>query len=86
MEALLKYYSVPSLSMRSALHRLLSEQAWLVDQMWVAKDPHPTCIGYAYALSRSLHIALLDAHNLQDLGAGKQSASCKHDLGVSSVQ
>ena len=54
MEALLKYYAVPSLSMRSALHRLLSEEAWLVGQMWVAKDVHPTCIGYAYASSRSL--------------------------------
>ena len=70
MEALLKYYTVPSLSMRSAVHRLLSEQAWLVDQMWVAKDVHPSCIGYAYALSRSLPVALHDAHSLQDLSAG----------------
>ena len=47
-DTVLKYYGIPTLSMKSAVHRLLTEQPQLLDQLWWPDpDPkiHPTCIG-----------------------------------------
>ena len=58
-DTVLKYYGIPTLSMKSAVHRLLSEQPQLLDQLWwPPPDPkiHPTCIG-----ARSVHPFTSDA-------------------------
>lgn len=45
MDILLKYYGVPTLSMKNAVHGLLAATPALVDELWWPADPHPTCIG-----------------------------------------
>ena len=48
IDAVLKYYAIPTLSMRNALHGLLTQTPELIDQLWwPAPDPkiHPNCIG-----------------------------------------
>lgn len=52
-DTVLKYYGIPTLSMKAAMHRLLNEQPQLLDQLWwPAPDPkiHPTCIGARSAI------------------------------------
>lgn len=48
VDNLLKYYGIPTLSMRNALHVLLTQQPQLRDQLWRPPPDdriHPTCIG-----------------------------------------
>ena len=55
MDSLLKYYGIPTLSMRNALHGLLTQTPQLLDQLWwPAPDPkiHPTCVGARYAKNK----------------------------------
>lgn len=48
VDVVLKYYGIPTLSMKNAIHSLVSDTPQLLDQFWwPAPDNkiHPTCIG-----------------------------------------
>ena len=52
VDVLLKYYSIPTLSLKNAIHDLLLETPQLMDELWWPKPDdkiHPTCIGARYA-------------------------------------
>ena len=47
MEMIFKYYSISSLSTRSAFHRILTQDGWLTSKMWLGRDLiHPSCVGH----------------------------------------
>ena len=47
IDTVMKYYGVPTLSMRNALHTLLDAQPALMDQLWrpLGDRLHPSCVG-----------------------------------------
>jgi hypothetical protein len=47
MEMIFKYYSISSLSTRSAFHRILTQDGWLISKLWLRRDLiHPSCVGH----------------------------------------
>ena len=67
IDTVLKHYGIPTLSMKSAVHQLLSEQPQLLDQLWwPAPDAkiHPTCIGARSAFPAPTSLPLLKETSL----------------------
>ena len=72
IDVLMKFYGVPTLSMRNALHTMLETQPAMMDQLWrpiiqgqFNDRLHPSCIGTRYASSPLLILVINPFESMQ---------------------
>lgn len=83
VDILLKYYGIPTLSLKNAIHGLLIETPQLIDEIWWPEPDdkvHPTCIGARHGITSLplgilIELLSLDALSIQGWG----SCLCHHN-------